>query len=457
MAGKSNIKFGTDGWRGIIDKDYTAENVRIVSQAVADYLGSGKKVAIGFDTRFKSEEFAEISAEVLSNNGISSLLSDRAIPTPILSFTVKSRKLDLGIVITASHNPGEYNGFKIKTSSGAAADPGVTDKIEGLLGSTPVKKKGELAAEIKREDLSKDYIRFVRDYIDLEKIKSKKFKILVDTMYGSGDSFMAGILDGTDIKCEFIHNTIDTSFGGRRPEPVEENLEELKAMVKEGKFDLGIALDGDADRIAAVAPEGIFIHPQKILGLLALHLAEDRKWSGGIVKTIAGSTMIDNIARFLNLKLYETPVGFKYISNLMQKEDIVAGGEEAGGMGVKGYIPERDGTMAGLLLLEMMVYRNKDILKILNETEKKFGRYYYLRDEVKVKTPIDLRKKNLPNELLGKKVIQVKDYDGIKLICEDESWLMLRASGTEPIIRIYAESTDLKKSKRLLELGKELI
>ncbi|MBU1090870.1 MAG: phosphoglucomutase/phosphomannomutase family protein, partial [Candidatus Omnitrophica bacterium] len=417
MAGKSNIKFGTDGWRGIIDKDYTAENVRIVSQAVADYLGSGKKVAIGFDTRFKSEEFAEISAEVLSNNGISSLLSDRAIPTPILSFTVKSRKLDLGIVITASHNPGEYNGFKIKTSSGAAADPGVTDKIEGLLGSTPVKKKGELAAEIKREDLSKDYIRFVRDYIDLEKIKSKKFKILVDTMYGSGDSFMAGILDGTDIKCEFIHNTIDTSFGGRRPEPVEENLEELKAMVKEGKFDLGIALDGDADRIAVVAPGGIFIHPQKILGLLALHLAEDRKWSGGIVKTIAGSTMIDNIARFLNLKLYETPVGFKYISNLMQKEDIVAGGEEAGGMGVKGYIPERDGTMAGLLLLEMMVYRNKDILKILNETEKKFGRYYYLRDEVKVKTPIDLRKKNLPNELLGKKVIQVKDYDGIKLIC----------------------------------------
>ncbi|MBU0709120.1 MAG: phosphoglucomutase/phosphomannomutase family protein [Candidatus Omnitrophica bacterium] len=457
MAGKSNIKFGTDGWRGIIDKDYTAENVRIVSQAVADYLGSGKKVAIGFDTRFKSKEFAEISAEVLSNNGISSILSDRAIPTPILSFTVKSRKLDLGIVITASHNPGEYNGFKIKTSSGAAAGPGVTDKIEGLLGNTPVKKKGELAAEIKREDLSKDYIRFVRDYIDLEKIKSKKFKILVDAMYGSGDSFMAGMLDGTDIKCEFIHNTIDTSFGGRRPEPVEENLEELKAMVKEGKFDLGIALDGDADRIAAVAPGGIFIHPQKILGLLALHLAQDRKWSGGIVKTIAGSTMIDNIARSLNLKLYETPVGFKYISNLMQKEDIVAGGEEAGGMGVKGYIPERDGTMAGLLLLEMMVYRNKDILKILNETEKKFGRYYYLRDEVKVKTPIDLRKKNLPNELLGKKVIQVKDYDGIKLICEDESWLMLRASGTEPIIRIYAESTDLKKSKRLLELGKELI
>ncbi|MBU1905473.1 MAG: hypothetical protein KJ923_00540 [Candidatus Omnitrophica bacterium] len=286
MAGKSNIKFGTDGWRGIIDKDYTAENVRIVSQAVADYLGSGKKVAIGFDTRFKSEEFAEISAEVLSNNGISSLLSDRAIPTPILSFTVKSRKLDLGIVITASHNPGEYNGFKIKTSSGAAADPGVTDKIEGLLGNTPVKKKGELAAEIKREDLSKDYIRFVRDYIDLEKIKSKKFKILVDAMYGSGDSFMAGMLDGTDIKCEFIHNTIDTSFGGRRPEPVEENLEELKAMVKEGKFDLGIALDGDADRIAAVAPGGIFIHPQKILGLLALHLAEDRKWSGGSAEEV---------------------------------------------------------------------------------------------------------------------------------------------------------------------------
>jgi phosphomannomutase len=184
---------------------------------------------------------------------------------------------------------------------------------------------------------------------------------------------------------------------------------------------------------------------------------QDRHWSGGIVKTIAGTSMIDNIAKFLKVKLYETPVGFKYISDLMEKEDIVAGGEEAGGMGVKGYIPERDGTLAGLLLLEMMAYRKKDILKILNDTEKRFGRYYYLRSDLELKEYIDLKRKNMPKKLLGKKVVEVKDYDGIKLICEDESWLMFRGSGTEPIMRIYSEAKSLARSKKLLELGEKLI
>jgi phosphomannomutase len=276
-------------------------------------------------------------------------------------------------------------------------------------------------------------------------------------MYGSGDSFFARILKGSDIRLEFMRNNINPSFDGKRPEPVEDNLQELKMRVKKEKFDLGIALDGDADRIAAVAPGGVFIHPQKILGLLALHLNQDRHWSGGIVKTICGTTMIDNIAKFLGIKLYETPVGFKYISNLMETENILAGGEEAGGMGVKGYIPERDGTVAGLLLLEMMVYRNKNILKILNETEKKFGKYYYVRQDLQLASQIEPKKEDLPGELLGKKVIQVKDYDGIKLICEDESWLMFRGSGTEPIMRLYAEAKSLAQAKKLLALGGRLI
>ncbi len=325
------------------------------------------------------------------------------------------------------------------------------------MGKTALKFSGQDTNKIKIEDLTADYVKFIRSYIDFNKIKNKKFKVLVDAMYGAGDSFIGEILRGTSIKVEFMRNTINPSFGGRRPEPVEENLYELKFRVKKEKFDLGIALDGDADRIAVVAPAGIFIHPQKILGLLALHLNQDRHWSGGIVKTIAGTTMVDNIAKFLGVKLYETPVGFKYISNLMEKEDIVAGGEEAGGMGVKGYIPERDGTVAGLLLLEMMVYRSKDILRILNETEKQFGRYYYLRDDLELEKQIELKKENLPDELLGSKVIQVKDYDGIKLICEDESWLMFRTSGTEPIVRIYAEAKSLRKSEELITLGKKLI
>ena len=457
MQGNAGIKFGTDGWRGIIGDNYTFGNLKIISQAVADYLGCGKKVAVGFDTRFMSSEFAEVTAEVLKNNGIEVALSDRAIPTPTLSFTVKSRKLDLGIMITASHNPAEYNGFKIKVPSGGAAGTEVTEDIESRLGKTAVKDSSNKAGQIKREDLTGDYIRFIRSYIDLKKIKHKKFKVLVDAMYGSGDSFMARILKGTSIKLEFIHAGVNPSFGGIRPEPLEENLGELKQRVKKEKFDLGIALDGDADRIAAVAPGGVFIHPQKILGLLALHLNQDRRWSGGIVKTICGTTMIDNIAGFLKAKLYETPVGFKYISNLMETENILAGGEEAGGMGVKGYIPERDGTLAGLLLLEMMAYRNKNILRILNETEKQFGRYYYVREDLQLKKSVEPKKEEMPDKLLGKEVIKIEDYDGIKLICGDESWLMFRGSGTEPVMRIYAEAKSPERAKKLLSLGKNLI
>jgi phosphomannomutase len=454
----SQIKFGTDGWRGIIADNYTFKNVKIVSQAVADYLSSIKKarVAVGYDTRFMSERFAQTVAGVLNNNGIRVLLSDRPVPTPVISFTVKKRKLDLGIMITASHNPAVYNGFKIKTPSGGAAGPEFTDSIEKLLGKTPVKDR-QTSLRIKKEDLTDEYIKFIRSYINLKKIKNKKFRVLVDTMYGSGDSLIAKILRGTNIKLEFIHNSINPSFAGLPPEPIEENLRELKRRVKIGKFDIGIALDGDADRIAAVAPGGKFIHPQKILGLLALHLNQDKKWQGAVVKTIAGTALIDNITKFLNIKLYETPVGFKYISDLMEKQDILVGGEEAGGMGVRGYIPERDGQVAGLLLLEMMAYRNKDILKILDETEKQFGRYQYLRLDLHLDKSIRLKKENLPDKLLNKKVTRIKDYDGIKLICEDDSWLMLRASGTEPLVRIYAESKSLSKSKKLIKLGEKLI
>ncbi|MFA4988477.1 MAG: phosphoglucomutase/phosphomannomutase family protein [Candidatus Omnitrophota bacterium] len=452
----AQIKFGTDGWRAIIADTYTLENVKILSQAVADYLGSGKKVAVGYDTRFMSAKFAEAAGAVLKNNGMEVVLSDRPTPTPALSFIVKSRKLDLGIMITASHNPAEYNGFKIKNAAGGGASQELTRQVEALLCKNPV-KDAALAEPLVTTDITKDYIKFIRGYVDLKKIKNKKFKVLVDSMYGSGDSFIAQVLKGTSIKLEFMRNTINPSFGGGRPEPIEENLKELKERVKKEKFDLGIALDGDADRIAAVAPGGVFIHPQKILGLLALHLNQDRHWSGGLVKTICGTTMMDNIAKFLGIKLYETPVGFKYISNLMETEDIVAGGEEAGGMGVKGYIPERDGTMAGLLLIEMMVYRNKNILKILNETEEKFGKYYYVRQDFHLAKRVEPKKENLPSELLGKKVVDVKDYDGVKLICEDESWLMFRGSGTEPIMRTYAEAKSLARARKLLAVGKEII
>lgn len=452
----AEIKFGTDGWRAIIAEDYTFENLKIVSQAVADYAGKGKKIAVGYDTRFMSEDFARAVSRVLSANGIEVTLSNAAIPTPALSFAVKNRSLDLGVMITASHNPPQFNGFKIKTSTGGAAGQEITKEVERLLGKSQVKCLPD-SQEVKSVDLTGDYVNFIRSFIDLKKIRNKRFKVLVDAMHGSGDSFIGRILKGTDIRLEFTRNTVNPSFGGIRPEPLEENLQGLIARVKKEKFDLGIALDGDADRIAAVCGAGVFIHPQKILGLLALHLNQDRGWSGGLVKTIAGSTMMDNIAKTLGIKLYETPVGFKYISNLMETEDILCGGEEAGGMGVKGYIPERDGTVAGLLLLEMMAHRNKPMIDILQAMERQFGRYYYLRADLRLERRVEPRKEDLPGELAGKKVVEVRDYDGIKLICEDESWLMFRASGTEPLMRLYSEARTLKRSKELLDLGAGII
>jgi phosphomannomutase len=307
-------------------------------------------------------------------------------------------------------------------------------------------------------DLSKDYVKFLRSYIDLKKIKNAKFHVLVDVMHGSGNGFIEEVLRGTKIKLEFMRRERNPGFGGLRPEPVVENLKDTMQRMKKERFDLCLVLDGDADRIAAIVPGGIFVSPQKILGLLALHLVEDKKMSGGVVKTIVGTNLMDNLTKALGLKLYETPVGFKYISSLMDKEDILVGGEEAGGMGFKNYIPERDGTLAGLLLLEMMVYRKKNMLKILNEMEKKFGKYYYLREDLQIKNPgVDISGFKEIKQILGKEVIEVKDYDGVKLICSDKSWLMFRGSGTEPIMRVYAESRSLAKSKKLLKLGESMI
>lgn len=465
------IKFGTDGWRAVIADEFTFVNLKRLAQATADYLlkdlpkagGLRHKVAVGYDTRFLSDKFAKIVTEVLAANGIEVVLSDRPVPTPALSFTVKKRGYDLGIMITASHNPPEFNGFKIKNAQGGAADEAVTQRVEALLDAQPVKSKPlvDSVSEglAKMEDISKDYVAFLRSYIDLKAFRKSKFRVLMDVMYGSGDSFIAEVLKGTGIRLTLMRNEINPHFDGRGPEPVEENVGKIIARMKEGGFDIGLILDGDADRIAAVNSKGEYIPPQKILGLLALHLRQGKKWDGGIVTTMCGSTMIEHIASDLDLELYETPVGFKYISNLMETKNILVGGEEAGGMGLKNYIPERDGTLAGLMLVEMMIHRKSKIDKILNDMEKKYGRYYYVRCDLKLKSKrYELDQSKLKaGSLLGKKVVKVKDYDGIKLICEDESWLMFRASGTEPKMRVYAESKSLKRAKDLIKLGADIV
>ncbi len=458
---KSVIKFGTDGWRAVISDTFTFVNVRIVAQATAEWVNKNnpsfgeKIVAVGYDNRFLSTEYAAAFADVLASNGIKVYLSDTSLPTPALSFGVTLLKGVCGIMITASHNPAKFNGIKIKTAQGGAAPKDITSVVESYLGTTEVKTG---SGSVTKKDFKKDYVQFIRKYLDLKKIKTTKYKVLADIMHGSGRDLMAEILKGTSVRLELMRADVNPGFDGSKPEPIPECLAGIMGRMKKEKVDLGLVLDGDADRIAAVQPGGDFVSPQKILGLLILHLARNRKIEGGIVKTLCSTTMLNHISKKLDRKLYETPVGFKYISDLMVTQKIVAGGEEAGGMGLPNYIPERDGTLAGLLLLEMMVYNKRNFKQLIDDMEKEFGRYFYQRLDYSMDAKkVDLNKLKTITSVLGKKVVGVQDFDGVKLTCENEDWLMFRPSGTEPLVRIYSEAKSLKRAKDLLEFGRQLI
>jgi len=467
---RDEIKFGTDGWRAVISEEFTFKNVGYVAQAISDWIkgefkGSktGKrKVAVGYDARFLSKEYADKVASILAANKITVYLSDAMVPTPALSYGVVHTSSICGIMITASHNPAKYNGIKIKTHQGGGAGRDITDKVERLLKKSPVKELDVIDAlkqkKIIHRDFKKSYLTFMKRYVNLSKIKKSKFKVIQDVMHGSGGEILKEVLQGRNLKVDLMRSDFNPSFGGVKPEPIAEYVPELLKIMKDKKYDLGLIIDGDADRVAAVAPGGEFISPQRILALIALHLINNKGRCGGLVKTTCGSMIMDRIAQDLDCKLYETPVGFRYISDLMVSENIVAGGEEAGGIGVQDYIPERDGILAGLLLLEMMVYEKKNIKQLLNMMEKKYGRYYYERADLELRgNRFSMKKVRAIKSLLGKKVIDVMDYDGIKLTCEDESWLMLRPSGTEPLVRAYSEAKSLKRAKALITIGEKLL
>ncbi len=463
------IKFGTDGWRAVISEDFTFENVRIVSQAVADYYNQKKKgphLVVGYDTRFLSSQYAETISRVFAANGIKVILSDRYIPTPIVSYTIKDKKLDGGIMVTASHNPPQFNGIKIKAHYAGSADPSITAEVENKLYQNKVKiiSKDEALNShlLEISDITPNYLKFVRSYLDLSLFKKTKYKILHDVMYGTGNGYVNKILEGTPNKTTIFRGEANPLFGGINPEPIPANLKATVEEMKKGKYDLAIVTDGDADRIALVRPDGRIILPGEILCLILLHFIEDKKWSGAVVKTISNTMLINKIAKKYNLKLYETPVGFKYIAQLMLKEDILIGGEESGGIGVKNYIPERDGALLGLLVLEMMAWRKKSIIKIMDEVEKEFGHFWYLREDVKY--PLDKKEKLIPflkehplTKLADSPIKEIKDYDGIKFINQRGNWLLFRFSGTEPILRIYAEADSQARVKEVLSAGKKLV
>ncbi len=459
------IKFGTDGWRAVIAEDFTFENVKIVSQAIADYLKGkvkgSKKVVIGYDCRFLSKEFAKTSGLVLAANKIKAVLSDRSVPTPVVSLNCLKEKFDLGIMITASHNPAQFNGLKIKTPEGGSADKSITNKVESLLGKNKPQEIDESQAKkknlLQEKDLTKIYVSFLKSFVDLKKIKKLRLKVLIDVMYGSGDNFVEKILGPSNIKIDYLHNEFNPSFGGIHPEPVPSNIKKLMAKVKKEKYDLGLVLDGDADRLAMVDGKGNYINAQVILPLLAIHMVKDRKVRGGIGKTVVGSNSIDKVALDLGVACYETPVGFKYLSNLFKQNLICIGGEEAGGIGFKGYIPERDGSLSFLLVLEMLASQGKSFDALLADFYKIYGRYYYTRTAIPVKSiKKSLADMKLPDNLYGKKIERVNTLDGIKLITKD-NWLMFRKSGTEPIVRVYAESKSKKEGEQLVSLGKKMI
>ncbi|MDO8525540.1 MAG: phosphoglucomutase/phosphomannomutase family protein [Candidatus Omnitrophota bacterium] len=468
------IKFGTDGWRAVISEDFTFDNVKTASQAMADYIktddgpASGardKRIVVGYDTRFLSSKYAELVSCVLAANGIKTILARSPTPTPSVSFAIKDKGLMGGIMITASHNPARYNGIKYKAYYGGSAGSDITRSFEGFLGKSEIKfssldelKSGGM---ITIEDIVPRHLAFIKKYVNLGLLKKSRLKLLVDSMYGTGNDYIAGLLKGGKCRVDTIHNECNPGFGGINPEPILPNLKELAERTKSGKYDLGIATDGDADRLGLALPDGKILTGHKVMALLLLHLFEDRKMKGGVVQTLCGTFLIDKICKKYGLKMYETPVGFKYICEMMLKEDILIGGEETGGVAFKNSMPERDGILSGLLIAEMMVMRKKKILEILKSIDKEYGTYEYRRldlkypDDKKAKL-MELLKSEPLKEVLGKKVASVNRKDGYKFICEDSSWLMLRLSGTEPILRVYAEASSGKKALEILEFGKKL-
>lgn len=467
------IVFGTEGWRAIMAEEFTMENVRTVAQAIAEHvrhISAARKtppmIAVGYDTRFLSDRFARAVCEVLAGNRLRSVLSDRAVPTCAISRYVVAHRHALGIVITASHNPPAYNGIKIKEAFGGSATPETVAAVERRIGRQAVKRLAfEQAVQqgwIEPANLLPDFLKGIQRSVDLQAIRRSCLKVVVDPMHGTGDRLVEHLLAGGRCHVETIHAYPDPLFGGHAPEPILAHLGELAQTLRRRRWDIGLATDGDADRIGALAPNGMFLNPGQILCVLLDHLMTSRKWSGAVVKTISNTSMIDRVAKGFGMKLYEVPVGFKHIAKLMLEEDVLIGGEESGGIGVRGYLPERDGIVVGLLLLEAMAMQGQSILAILRRLERRFGRWVYARRDLAVSSDrlerfFERLRTHPPTRIAAVPVAEVKTLDGVKLIGRDESWLLFRRSGTEPIVRVYAESLQARRVRSLLDFGVRLI
>lgn len=462
------INFGTDGWRGIIADTFTFQNVRKVSLALARYLDMKEKknrpVVIGFDNRFLSERFAEEAAKALILNNIPVLISEIPLPTPALSFQVIQSKASCGLMITASHNPPEFNGFKLKGDFGGSALPAMTTDIQNLIKDSEESDSSVFALPLPKEirtDFLTPYLKHLKTFVDLDLIKDNSRNFVVDSMYGVGGRIIENLVSGAKCQVRTIHHDRDPYFGGVHPEPMMKNLEELSHLVKSASHDLGIATDGDADRIAAIADDGSFASSLTLTPLLALHLIDNKKQRGEMAKTFAHTIYMDRIAKKHSFPMHVRPIGFKYIAELMLERDILIGGEESGGIGIKGYFPERDGILIGLLLMELLCQTDSTFTKLKEKLWHEYGRMEYGRIDLKSIPEIGKQWtgrliEDPPTSMGGFPVKEIDPLDGIKLIFDDESWLLLRQSGTEPVLRIYSEAPTWEKLDKLLNAGKEL-
>ena len=456
------IKFGTDGWRAVIADGYTFNNLNKVVQATSQWILdeeiSENGVVIGYDARFLGREFAEYAASVFAMMQIPVRISDSIVPTPAVSWAAKHFNA-VGIVITASHNPPIYNGFKVKAPYGGSASPDHITGIEAHLDLVDSLKEVRPFIDLLREglirelDLGKGYLELIEENINLEAIRKSNLRIAHDPMFGAGQGFIKRILGDRVFE---IHNELNPLFGGIAPEPIEENLKELPDFIVQNRCDIGIANDGDADRITMFDENGKFVSSHQILSLLVKYLHTEKKMDGIIVKTFSTSDMLDKQAEKYGLSLEVTPIGFKYVADIIINGNVLAGGEESGGLAVKGHLPERDGIYIGLLIAEMMATSGKTLSGLVQDLFDEFGPHEYYRNDILTEE----RKKNAMtafckakrlNEIAGLKVVDWDFKDGIKHILENGSWLLVRQSGTEPVLRIYAEAPEQEQARKLVD------
>ncbi len=464
------ITFGTSGWRAIIADEFTLDNVRLVTRAIASVLnesGSGGAFIVGYDTRFLSERFAAVCAEELAELGFESYLTTRETPTPTISYAIRTKKARGGINFTASHNPPQYNGMKLSTADGAPALPETTKAVEQRIaelqaGTARIEKTTPGAKAIEFNPLE-DYLTDLATKIDFDKIAKAGLKLAYDPLWGTGRGYLDEVLRRNNCEVQTVHDFRDVLFGGYSPEPSERNLAEMRQLVLDRKLALGVATDGDADRFGFIDRDGTFVSANHLLALVLDYLCESRPgWAGGVARSVATTHLLDKVAARHGREVFETPVGFKFIGELINADKIILGGEESAGLTIKGHFPEKDGILACLLVVEMVAARGASLGEMIEELFRKDGALYCERVGIKLTPEVkDRLQKRLsddaPASIGGRRVTEVNRMDGVKYIFDDGTWMLLRMSGTEPVVRCYAETHTKKDLEVLLETSTKFV